>query len=416
MTVMKLYKRLLLILTTFLALQSRGGSITRSHRITSTATNCINYDKLYTTLSDASSQINPIKHVEPITYHRDGQNIKEIKKLNQTNRSYSLCLSSPLNHTNAVTQSGAAHDLNECLPRGICLGSHSNHRIDYPQKCVMIVMMLLFMISMRKCTKYLLFNAMMLMMASCVFGGSEYCNTAYECVGQSRPINATYTLISGGYKANSGATTDITVDWNTETKDVRCSASFSCANIGSITGSARSSSRLFCEGAFSCSNTIVNLTGNIARNCGGSNSCNGVTFNSLNSSSGTQGWMSCQGDRSCANAEFHNHHEISALGSYALYNATIHSTADGFKVKLYAPNAGFGARIFCYLGHSCTIDCYVTGCHMLYIDCVGNCDIQVNSKDTVRPITDYSLFDASQLNILYDSSALEQSNDDACLF
>eukprot|EP01083_Nonionella_stella_P151631 484775_1 len=256
----------------------------------------------------------------------------------------------------------------------------------------------------------------MLMMASFVFGGSEYCNTAYECVGQSRPINTTYTLYSGGYKANSGATTDITVDWNTETKDVRCSASFSCANIGSITGSARSSSRLFCDGAFSCSNTIVNLTGNIARNCAGSNSCNGVTFNSLNSSSGEQGWMFCDGDRSCANAEFHNHHEISALGSYALYNATIHSTADGFKVKLYAPNAGFGARIFCYLGHSCTIDCYVTGCHMLYIDCVGNCDIQVNSKDTVRPITDYSLFDASQLNILYDSSALEQSNDDACLF
>eukprot|EP01083_Nonionella_stella_P090669 253302_1 len=52
---------------------------------------------------------------------------------------------------------------------------------------------------------------------------------------------------------------------------------------------------------------------------------------------------------------------------------------------------------------------------MLYVDCVGNCSILSNSVDTVLPITDYSLFDESQLNILYDSYALAKSNDADCL-
>eukprot|EP01083_Nonionella_stella_P105087 302087_1 len=109
--------------------------------------------------------------------------------------------------------------------------------------------------------------------------------------------------------------------------------------------------------------------------------------------------MNCGGDRSCANAELRTHGAIEARGSYALYNATIHSTADGFYVSLVGSNAGFGARIFCHLGHSCTIYCAATGCKMLYIDCAGNCDIQTNSIDTHHPITDYSLFDALPSNI-----------------
>eukprot|EP01083_Nonionella_stella_P295123 1003054_1 len=114
--------------------------------------------------------------------------------------------------------------------------------------------------------------------------GTEYCNTSYECVGQSRPINRADSLHSRGYKANSGGATDITIEWDTYGR-IGCLASFSCANIGCIKGSnTYDSSVLLCGGVFGCSNTSVNLTGNIQRLCYGSNSCYGVTFHSYGES------------------------------------------------------------------------------------------------------------------------------------
>eukprot|EP01083_Nonionella_stella_P105487 303403_1 len=118
------------------------------------------------------------------------------------------------------------------------------------------------------------------MMVSGVFG-YETCNTAYECVGQSRPISRADSLQSRGYKANSGGTSDTTVEWDSQSKYIECGGSFSCANIGYIKGSSSyHSSYLWCRGVFGCSNTSVNLTGNIQSYCHGSNSCYGVTFHS----------------------------------------------------------------------------------------------------------------------------------------
>eukprot|EP01083_Nonionella_stella_P177639 624951_1 len=122
-------------------------------------------------------------------------------------------------------------------------------------------------------------------MVSGVLGTAENCDTAYECVGQSRPINRANALRSRGYKANSGDNTDITIEWE-RNGYIRCGGSFSCANIG-IIGYIKGAlpyrypeqyARLHCDGVFGCSNTSVNLTGNIKRYCHGSNSCYGVTF------------------------------------------------------------------------------------------------------------------------------------------
>eukprot|EP01083_Nonionella_stella_P136757 416292_1 len=256
-----------------------------------------------------------------------------------------------------------------------------------------------------------------------VSGQLESCDKAYECVGQSRPTDPTVNFRSYGYKATSGGSTDITIDWFNQTSPwIRCSGSFGCANIAYIKMSARSSSNplLSCEGVFACSNTTINFTGNINVCCYGSNSCYGVTLNSLSHT------MWCSGDRSCANAEVHSNGQIKAHGSYALYNATIHSAIDELLVYLYGSNAGFGASIFCHLGHSCEIYCYATGCNMLYISCEGVCDVQMNSMDTVHPITcdpsgcnsPYNIPDkwASYYakDLLYDSSALAKSINDAC--
>eukprot|EP01084_Bolivina_argentea_P210029 357626_1 len=300
--------------------------------------------------------------------------------------------------------------------------SHSKH--DDVLKFTYLTMMWIPTFIMFRHSKRSSFNALLWMMISAV-SGNEWCDTAYECVGQSRPMNRTDGLQSRGYKANSGGTTDITVDWNGNTDGfIYCEASFACANIGSISGSTtRTMSRLQCFGVFSCANTTVNIIipsyggliigGKVIQiYCDGSNSCHGVTFKSS-----INVVVLCRGDRSCANTEFHNIDMIKALASYALHNATIHScsTTDSLYVELGALDAGFGARIFCDLGHSCTISCYVSGCKMVYVECIGTCDIQTNSLDTIQPITDYSLFDESHLNMFYDSSALAISNDDGCL-
>eukprot|EP01083_Nonionella_stella_P156787 508119_1 len=105
---------------------------------------------------------------------------------------------------------------------------------DINIKCLMVVLMLMFI--MCKCPKSISFNTVILMTMSGVHAGYEYCDTAYACVGKSRPINRANALRSGGYKANSGDTTDITIEWDSDTY-IRCDGSFSCANIGCIKGS-----------------------------------------------------------------------------------------------------------------------------------------------------------------------------------
>eukprot|EP01083_Nonionella_stella_P232683 820540_1 len=137
-------------------------------------------------------------------------------------------------------------------------------------KCVMVVLMLMFI--MCKWSKRLSFYTVILMAVSGVYARYEWCATAYECVGQSLPINRTLSFYSYGYRANSGGTTDITVAWSdivgpdingTWPYDIGCDGSYSCANIGYIEGSSTSDwSFLRCQGVFGCSNTSVNLTGN----------------------------------------------------------------------------------------------------------------------------------------------------------
>eukprot|EP01083_Nonionella_stella_P083265 230177_1 len=160
-------------------------------------------------------------------------------------------------------------------------------------KCLMVMLLLMFITC--RCPKLLSFYTVILMAVSGVYAGDEYCDSGYECVGQSLPINRANGLYSRGYKSNSGSTTDITVEWDSDNY-ITCCGSFSCANIGYIKGSGWGDwSHLKCDGVFGCSNTSVNLTGNIQRLCYGSNSCYGATFHSYSETAS----IDCYGDRSC---------------------------------------------------------------------------------------------------------------------
>eukprot|EP01083_Nonionella_stella_P291176 990832_1 len=388
----------LLILNTFVALQSQfiiTSSLAWTDHVTTSASaiNCTDYDTPFnhtvTPHSGAAPTLNdPLPHALS-------------SRLEKTFLNHLTINNSIVSNIHIVYSPCASVECNHCKLREDALFyAQDETRSVFISALIpdlMIMLVLTFITS--KSPKRVSFNLLILMMVSgvSVSGDVETCDTAYECVGQSRPIDPTNSLHSYGHKANSGGSTHITIDWSNVFSGgsfISCRGAFSCANIGYIRGSAgSSSSKLMCDGAFGCFNTIMNFTGLIDVNCGGANSCDGLTLNAPSVP------MNCGGDRSCANAELRTHGAIEARGSYALYNATIHSTADGFYVSLVGSNAGFGARIFCHLGHSCTIYCAATGCKMLYIDCAGNCDIQTNSIDTHHPITDYSLFDALPSNI-----------------
>eukprot|EP01083_Nonionella_stella_P084239 233148_1 len=417
MATMKLYKGFLLILTICSALQSSGSKIEydASH-VTKTLLVITNYSS-YATFWGASTTTNANTHVTPITIFMDriphaNSHAQNRISLHSGNRMqpdhhadyhpkaldglarhskdhrgtldvYDTAHSTPPTNVSSRVRSMISHVLSlytslyapfcDCVSYRSISGNVPDINALYVAsvlsiKRLLIVLVFIFITSKRP--KRVPFNIVIMMIVSGVSCASESCDTAYECVGQSRPIDPTVDFLSYGYKANSGGSTDITIDWINQTSSfVNCRGSFSCANIGYIKAAARSSTsskpKLICEGVFGCSNTTINFTGNINVECGGSNSCYGVTFNSV-SQSHVSNTMSCSGDRSCANAELHTNGAIQAFGSYALYNATIHSTVDGVDVFLYGSNAGFGARIFCHLGHSCAVDCYATGCNMLY--------------------------------------------------
>eukprot|EP01083_Nonionella_stella_P013730 38626_1 len=110
-----------------------------------------------------------------------------------------------------------ASDTDQCVRKRYPQSHVSDINILYVSplpnvKCLMVVLMLMFIVC--KCPKHVSFNTVILMIVSGVFGQSdELCATAYECVGQSRPINRATGLQSLGYQANSGGNTDITIEW-----------------------------------------------------------------------------------------------------------------------------------------------------------------------------------------------------------
>eukprot|EP01084_Bolivina_argentea_P042185 77818_1 len=75
---------------------------------------------------------------------------------------------------------------------------------------------------------------------------TKYCDTAYQCVGQS--ININRNMYSRGYKGVYGPTTSI------NTKRIACLGTFSCYNVSLLSNSHSTvaSDDVECSGASSC--------------------------------------------------------------------------------------------------------------------------------------------------------------------
>eukprot|EP01084_Bolivina_argentea_P124052 219835_1 len=244
----------------------------------------------------------------------------------------------------------------------------------------------------------------------------EYkCETAYSCAGEV--INHTPTDIPNqhvvqvrGYKAAYGYNTSI------ETNVLECSGAFGCSGENQTLLYAASNTNIGnvqCDGAHSCAQ-ISSLSATDKSDCRAFKSCQSTHFN---------GWLqtvNCWGDQSCANAQFNNVSTIIAQGAYSLMNATINSTNDLY-VTLYGHHSGFAAKIWCQSQHTCTINCFDTGCEMLFIECTNdNCIINNNSNVSILPIHALSFFDDSQFNVLtqtnFNNKLCNVSFDDYAMF
>eukprot|EP01084_Bolivina_argentea_P140840 247534_1 len=224
-----------------------------------------------------------------------------------------------------------------------------------------------------------------------------WCSTAFQCAGQS--INTTEAVYGVGYKSLFGAST-------IEAPIIQCAGSFACYNVSLLLG------KILCSGTSSCS--YINRIDVINEMyCYGASSCR---YSNFNSSTTTIHSVKCEGTTSCEYSQFRNVPRIYAQGAFSLYNSTIYSneSPNNLEVTLKGYQSGFASTIYCQIGHSCTINCDVNGCQMLYISCIGWCTINTNSVDTVIPITRLSQFDGTKLNLLLYSASSSTENDAAC--
>eukprot|EP01083_Nonionella_stella_P086199 239297_1 len=216
-----------------------------------------------------------------------------------------------------------------------------------------------------------------------------FCWIGYECSGQS--IIETQQSSIYGYKSLYGSNTSI------ETSNgVYCSGAFSCSHLSFLSKSSHNEHYVQCYGAYSCFGieTIIIST---ALACHGYHSCS-------NSNISTER-IYCRGDKSCSYVQISNTSNTSDVrgeGAFSLYNAEIYSSRD-LTVTLDGYQAGFQGTIICRAGDSCTVNCNGNGCEMLYIDCIGVCNVHTNSVATITYLSDIIDMDTTKLSTLFHS-------------
>eukprot|EP01084_Bolivina_argentea_P312313 540695_1 len=219
----------------------------------------------------------------------------------------------------------------------------------------------------------------------------ELCFNAYQCMGNT--INANSGVQGYGYKTLQGSSTSITQTGSSPY--IRCNGAFSCQATGSI----NTVSSIFCDGSNSCANGTIYADTASRLSCRGPNSCFYGTLQPNNTK------LYCHGAFSCFGATISHTPHIEAYGAYSLNYAKISSqniAGNTMTLLMYGYHAGFGAQFDCLSGHTCTIKCTGTACHMMYVNCQGTCNILNVSTLTMEPIINIGDFDDNGYSFLYD--------------
>eukprot|EP01083_Nonionella_stella_P144293 450256_1 len=233
---------------------------------------------------------------------------------------------------------------------------------------------------------------------------TAFCYEPYQCTNETVTDNFTVHAYKGAY----GAQTSL-IGYGD------CNGAHSCQLVQLI---QTEYFKLWCSGAYSCSNTtILIINGDIW--CSAVHSCSFTHFLGGDPDL-TFVWtdLRCEGYFSCAYALIEDIPVVYAGGSYALYKAVIDTTraqnlAGNFRFYFYGEYSGYGAKIICaHPGYQhCTIHCYSTGCHMLFLDCIADCTIYTYPSATA--ILPLHIANISQY-VRPNHSLFEVNNDENC--
>ena len=161
----------------------------------------------------------------------------------------------------------------------------------------------------------------------------------------------------------------------TNTKRIECKGSYSCYNTSKIerTDESGSDNDILCEGLFACANVnnMVNNNGQI--HCRGERSCSNSIIRSVND------YIFCLGSRSCEKSIIYVSVGVYLRAYLSGYNTTIYSNSSDVSIILRGMHSGYGARIICGIGHTCTVTCYTKDCNELKeIRCIDNNETSCN--------------------------------------
>lgn len=244
------------------------------------------------------------------------------------------------------------------------------------------------------------------------------CHSAYSCQLSSIIATSMENVECYGYYSCYQSSINAS-----RTGKILCYGAYSCFNSSYLYIDRDATSqdyKLACHGLFSCAfvKSIYN-DGGTNTNCFGELSCYQSNISAI-----PNGTITCDGDRSCANATVTGAQHNYIRANFACYNAILNAynykyTYRSSVIKFYmdANNAGYGATIICGDGIRCLIYCNGNACNNLTLVChdhgTNNCSFEIDCSYAEKsdicpngyqlPFILPSLFDHVQFST-YDNS------------
>ena len=195
-----------------------------------------------------------------------------------------------------------------------------------------------------------------------VNGQFYYCSDAYSCYGQSLAISL--FLECNGYHSCGKA--DIAL---TASSTINCAGSYACFAATKLTTLGAVS----CRGLFSCAYVNYIYPSSSDTYCYGEQSCVNST---IYDTSGRD--VRCYGALSCYGATLYISGDAQFEGFYSGENAVVSSSDSSIFVQLYSMCGN--VTVICNSGHTCTIDCYESGCNRAIFNGTGTFIFDCNNN------------------------------------
>ena len=195
----------------------------------------------------------------------------------------------------------------------------------------------------------------LLLLFAC-FGSLVQSQTVCSSFGcANKTIDISTTLISNGYKSNSGQTSIVRATY------FQGYGAFGFYQASSVTATATQGQISTCSGDSTCS-SVDRLHG-FRLYIYGMNGCSHSNY----VTAVAPVW--CLAEQSCSYSTLAQANAIQAFGAYSVLGSTIYSNGTDMTVVLGGYYAGFNGTLICTTGSTCNVVCYGNGCHYFRYYC-----------------------------------------------